>query len=174
MNTKPKTRLSKAEQRVAVAKDALKQLQYEKYTATKGVYIGHELETRVCKWVDGYDDAELSNAKEQLQPLLIKDKGLCKVCAKGALFLSAVRKFNKATVGDMSDENFKVAENIFGSTNFDLIEAAFEKWDYLRGNSTWNIPSLDAEAFGHKYDNDHDRLVAILKNIIKNNGTFKP
>lgn len=175
--TKNLPRLSKAEMRVIVAKDALAQLRHERYVATSGTYIGSELLQRIGgPEEDDFGDTCYRNWDSPLQALLLKDKGECDVCAKGALFLSAVRKFNSATVGDMiNDDNFKIAEKIFGIKQFDLIEAAFEGWTCtkMRNGSEGNpVPDWVLE-YEDIFPDPHDRLVAILKNIVKNNGTFK-
>lgn len=185
MKKPTKTRLSKAEMRVIVAKDALAQMKAEKYIATNGTYVGSELISRIG--IEGgerhpYDGGGSCyiNLEEPLQPLLLKDKGECRVCAKGALFLSAVRKFNSAKVGDVADDDdFKIAVKIFGLKQYDLIEAAFEGWDSTKERwdgteYTGNTSVPAATAFGDQYDGNTERLVAILKNIIKNDGTFKP
>jgi hypothetical protein len=164
-------KVSKAEQRVIIAKDALAQLKAERFIAQAGVYVGAELFDDLEKRSDFNDDA-------QAKPLLLKKETVpCRVCAKGALFLSAVRKYNKATIDDIACDVMTVAENIFGKKQFDQIEAAFEQWEETKSNNyedSDGIPAPKAYAFGMKYNDDTERLEAILKNIIKNKGTFKP
>lgn len=147
-------KLTKAQQRVAVAKDALAQLKAEKYKATSGVFIDSGFLNNLC----------YSDSTDQAQPVL-QNMGTCRLCAKGAIFLSTIRKYNKATVYELTHAHEDVSNDLFGQDNLDRIEAAFECWSHV---------SWKACDFGDKYINDHDRLVAILKNIIKNNGTFKP
>lgn len=151
-------RLTKAEKRVAVAKDALKQLHTEKYLAETGTYIGCNIDdTLGSDWRPDQAQKELKTMKP------------CSVCARGALLLSAVRKFNEATVSDVLQTKEWPSADLFGWEQLSLIEAAFELWEENGGK-----PMPKAFAFGNKFTNDHDRLVAILKNVIKNNGTFKP
>lgn len=164
MKNKPTKRLTITEKRVVVAKDALKQLKAERFVAQIGHYLGmditqalEEVEDRTC----------------QAQPYL-KDAKVCTVCAKGALLLSAIRKFNKATIRDVLNEDMSKPEKLFGEHNLDNMEAAFETWDCFSGSRYGQPVPVKVEQFGHNYDNAHDRLVAILKNVIKNNGTFKP
>jgi hypothetical protein len=168
-NPKKSVKVSKAEQRIAIAKDALAQLRAEMYLAESGTYIGSELTDEL--------DQQCDDDRDGAKPFLLKSKTPCRVCAKGALFLSTVRRYNKASVRDVMCDNMLVAENIFGHKQFDLIEAAFERWDhtvaYLEDKDESVVP-LDVQNFGAAYTDDTDRLVAILENIIKNKGTFKP
>lgn len=168
-------RLTKAEQRVAVAKDALQQLRLAKYIAETGTYVGEKFKLTIVdepSFRFNDDDCIVggSNWDDQAKPLLRSSSEPCAVCAKGALFLSTIRKFNKATVGDIVSENFTDTYKLFGKANMDLAEIAFERW------SCYGTDGKKGKArdFGYQYTHDHDRLVAILKNIIKNNGTFKP
>jgi hypothetical protein len=167
--------ISKAEMRVTIAKDALQQLKAEKIIAVSGSYYGTELIDELDKMVVKDDDNK--KYKVQAQPFLKKRVNPCRVCAKGALFLSAVRKYNKATLDDVMCEDLRVADKIFGSRQFDQIEAAFEQWETTKnrfGLAADGVDSITACAFGMKYEDERERLEAILKNIIKNNGTFKP
>lgn len=161
-------KVSKAEQRVIIAKDALNQLRAEKFIAQNGVYVGGELSHEL--------DMACKSDEDQARPLLLKTKVRCRVCAKGALFLSTIRKYNKATVADVLCDDFHVAEKIFGDKMFNQIEAAFEQWDHTKSPDFEGAgePAGAAYTFGIKYSDDTERLVAILKNIIKNKGTFKP
>ena len=172
MKKKPNNpaRVSKAEQRVVIAKDALNQLKLEKYIAQTGRYTSPNLSRELEEKANG-------DERQQAKPFLLKTTVSCEVCAKGALFLSAIRKYNNATVNAVMCDNMRVAENIFGKKQFDMIEACFEQWDITvtGGDGTVGDPVPDnVQNFGLAYVKNNHRLQAILKNIIKNKGTFKP
>lgn len=174
---KPKP--TKAERRVAIAKDVLAQLRLERYVATEGVYVDH----RVAELASTAPDKPLEKLLPQVKS--------CEVCALGACFLSAVRKYNDVKAGEIDDpETFMrydgsmMTEHMFNDTTMrtklarhftdaqtGLIESAFER---MPMGSLTDEGAADAIDFGHCYDTDHDRLVAIMKNIVKNDGTFKP
>lgn len=160
-----KKKLTKSEKRVLVAKDALKQIRAEKYMPTMEILFDSPPLTSLDRRI------LISSPESQLQPLL-KDQPPCEVCARGALLLSTVRKFNDYTTHELvfhKDENIR---DLFGSDRIDQIEAAFECWRWTSGVPHTN--SAKACRFGEGYSDPTERLVAILKNIIKNNGKFKP
>lgn len=150
-------KLTKAQMRVAVAKDALKQLATERYIARNMIFASTGFETSGLQ------------PNEQIQPLLRTHEEPCKVCARGALWLSSIRKFNHCTVNEFDNASEESSERLFGVVNLRRMEAAFELWE-----NTAQLDTRKERAFGLKYDNAHDRLVAILKNVIKNKGQFKP
>lgn len=174
-----KSKPTKAERRVAIAKDVLAQLRLERYVATEGVYVDYKV-------------AELASTApdKPLEKLLPQVKS-CEVCALGACFLSAVRKYNDVKAGDIdvpetwrshtgeeyTDHNFddgvmrdKLARH-FTKTQTNLIESAFE---CMPMGSLTRESAQSAISFGYLYEDSHSRLVAIMKNIVKNGGTFKP
>lgn len=166
-------KLSKAEKRVVIAKDALAQLRLNKWSARMGLYV---------QFGNGINVANKENA--QLCKILPKG-GKCEVCARGALFLSAVRKFNDFKVSqlelayeqdevrDIGSYEFRKYElGFFTRAQIKLIEAAFEGYDFI--SSSW--PKAVQDGCRHFYENftTQTRLEAILKNIVRNKGTFKP
>lgn len=186
MATKTKTlsKMTKAEARVAIAKDALAQLRSRKYDAVGGIYVEFDKNLDLPDWGDSSTE---SNRKANQQVCnLIPKMGTCTVCARGALFLSTIRKFNHFTLGDWDrsggysdgcnrDTIETVEDRYFTDKQLSLIESTFEG-EMFRKNDT---ELSDREYnncinFYSKYSSDHDRLVAILKNIIKNEGAFVP
>ena len=97
-----------------------------------------------------------------------------------------VRKENNVLLGDLQDDDIReeVSEKLFNKKNLDLIEAAFEQWTYFDkfdkeyisidyGDDTIKVvPEL--VKFCKRYPDKTDRLKAIVKNAIKNEGVFKP
>lgn len=120
----------------------------------------------------------------------------CSCCALGGMFMSCTLYNNNTTVEDLCyagadigdvilEEGDKSLPNglnkFFSVAQLKLIEQTFEG-DQGAINSgmddgTGEIIdkfSPQAEAFYTKYKKPKDRLIAIMQNIVKNNGTFKP
>lgn len=152
-----------AQRRVIIAEDALQQLKIGKFIATPGTYVN------ACELAD---EAELKG-EVQLNTLLHNPtlKSSCDVCARGALLLSAVRHRNDCTIDDggTTSEDSWVREF---SEQQEVIEAAFEDYEYDGDNENGN---LWCNKFLSKKERDNatTRLELILKNIIRNKGTFK-
>ena len=136
--------------------------------------------------------------------LCIFHSATCEACAIGACFLSIVNKINKLDIGNSEKEFslreiYCHLIKVFSKQQIILIENSFEcgsgglringyngklKFNQLViGRGVYNELkdtkiSYDllnkAISFGRNYQKSEDRLVAIMKNIIKNNGVFKP
>ncbi len=151
---------------VDIAKDVIKWIRARKLNINNaGSYI--------C----GDVNCEL-NSDDQVQPHLPALRESCSVCAKGAIFLSYIELKNEITFDSLDLDRFGSKSSVnadgericdllggaFTPDQLDLIECAFECWD----------DDVLAEAFGEKYDDPGKRMTAICRNIIKNNGVFKP
>lgn len=163
----------KQQERVEVLKDAIKQLQVKSIIAKAHntfIDLDGTHKDRIRNLSIVLDDDYEFNA---FMDKIITPKNPCTVCAKGAIVLSAIRKFNNCSVEDARSLEYGVsarAHNILGQKNADLIEQYFEnKYDKLHYDSTKKI-----DRWAKRYPNDKDRLIAIFKNAIKNKGTFKP
>ncbi len=166
-NTKFKS-LTPAEKRVAIAKDVIQQVLARRYKLQNMTYV------------DTDDESQIINK----EILTSKKPPICTVCAKGALVCSTVRLFNKFS-GD-SDDLFSQVEPVlrrnFGRSNGDMIEVAFEKWTLWeygneksrQGACLSESQANKARSFGCKHRSMRKRVIAIMKNIIANNGEFKP
>jgi len=108
----------------------------------------------------------------------------CRVCALGACFLSVIKLDNKflGSWRDLIRAGEEISDRLgdfFDMDQLKLIENAFELgrgW-FTSDGSVNRLEGLDvtrAVQFGERYDKDENRLKAIMKNIIKNGGTFKP
>ncbi len=178
--------LTKIEQkRVDVLKDAIAQIRAESYNVMSGTgYVNQDNSSRlngeikalvqICELIEGKDASEVEFKK--YFDKLITPKKPCQVCAKGALLLSGIRKFNNFTLEDALNDGLDDAAGnnggtyaIFGKENADRMEAYFEGNDPCvydeDGNCTqWN----------DNYSDDEEILIAIFQNAIANRGTFKP
>lgn len=168
---------TKAQQRVAIAKDVLLQLQSKFYTPRTGVYVKLQGPTM-----------ELYNLNPRLDQAFqeMKEEGVtCKVCGIGACFVSLVnlgnevptqysfqREWSNGANVD-TDLMWKQMGKVFPKVQQSMIENAFEISTNHGRSSSANRER--ARAFGTRYDGDaRKRLIAIMENIIENKGFFKP
>lgn len=164
--------LPKDKQKVIIAKDVIAQLNANKYVASKGNWIkalvGHNLEGSVR---DNFDEIES-----------------CTVCALGACLLSAVKYKNELEFSDLNNNSFtqnsKVANlftSIFTPSELKIIEGAFEGGNnaYTKMSFKVTAPKTTGEEltkfhkFYNSYENDDQRLRALMQGIIDNNGEVK-
>lgn len=185
------SRLNAAEKRIALAKDVIKQLNAEKLIAkSSNGYAKLKI-----PGIFSYQEKSFEN-KIQLQTLLKEDDKIkCTVCGIGSIFICDIMNRDKYSIshsGELSrvdDEDIYLRLKIFPILQLNLIETAFEKrvvndrTDKLNSYEFKNIYSLNfiptklgkrAIDFGRKFKRDKDRLIAIMENIIKNKGEFKP
>jgi len=162
--------MTKSEKRVQIAQDVLKRLQF--LNVQRGQYI--DIQKPLYKEIT-----------EDLQKHLTcgaKLEKKCDVCAKGAMFLSYVRFYDKYTLEDVAwyyedGENYAAngaditfaMTDIFDREQLDLIEQYFESSKSV----CWNNP-CHQHFYADKYPDAKDRLRAIMKNIVRNKGIFKP
>ncbi|KKN74685.1 hypothetical protein LCGC14_0388870 [marine sediment metagenome] len=178
---------TKAQLRVEIAKDVLKQIKAKKITIECGAYFTYK--TKKGAQYKG----------RQLQEVLPKLKE-CKVCALGSLFYSHIIKNNDFKISanglggtDLNGHGDRLRNSILGfsEAQLELIECAFESNDYYmmcseRGtysgkviSSAISYRSTHDLSNGSVFDkdpkkNDKPALIHIMKNVIKNKGTFKP
>jgi len=172
------------EKRVIIAKDVIAALNAKRYAAKRKVYVE-------------FMDPLSFEASDQLDKV-IKDKK-CDVCAIGAVFISAVDRFDNlkcedvvihtrsASTMEFHFEQFGDRLGINGITSsgimnymtdfFDrnqlrLMEAAFECENIACYLDTQIINR--AIEFGRAESNIENRLIKIMQNVIENDGTFNP
>lgn len=171
-------KLGKKAKRVAIAKDVIKQIEAKRLVPESG--MGY-LQPRDYNL--DLDEFNVSTTVD-LQIGAVLAGQTCDVCALGALFMSTIDIRDKATCesltiehpADIDQEDIHTyLEDIFSKEQLYLIEDAFESY----GNSyeeDYEVVDITDRAcnFGLKYSKADKRLVAIMKNIILNEGTFKP
>ncbi len=168
------------ERRIEVLKDALLQVKNKLYKVERRTYV---LLSPTLQSIQ--NDITFERSKDlSAQECLLKDKKPCTVCAKGAVFLSLVRKENKVKMSVLDDNDVREEKSnkLFGQKNMDRMEAAFEKYIYMDSDGGLSSYSNGGERkkdvvmynFVKKYPNTKDRLIAILKNAIRHDGIFKP
>jgi hypothetical protein len=158
-------KLPRAEKAIIVAHDVIQQIRQECLRIARGSYLF------VTEPITAGDE---DSAKDNLCQI----GKACLVCAKGALFLGAIGRVNRATVGDVLNAGDMemverlTHERIFTKRNLDLIECAFERMDVQ--DSFSNKVADEAVEFGSEFNSSRECLVGIMLNIIRNDGTFVP
>jgi hypothetical protein len=138
--------LPKAEQRVALATDALAWLEAGGLVAKTGLYV-HPVDISV----------HVSRAmwKAQARDTVI---GPCNVCGLGALLISKIVRSDGCTVGELLVRP--------GSLAYEKLEEHFSFGQLA------NIDTAFERHWTKRYPDPKSRLAAILENIIRNGGTF--
>jgi hypothetical protein len=165
--------LSAKEKRLAIMTDILDSLIYETYIPKTNIYIAvHN---------DSHSDLDIKSNPDVE----------CSVCAIGGMMISLCKIFNSYTYNDidyiMGPGNFNnlkfSIKQYFSKYQLRLIEDCFESSGYSSSrfipNKEFsvkfiNISSYIGEIFAEIYPNEKDRLLAIVHNIIYNDGIFKP
>ncbi len=162
---------SKAERRVIIAQDVLKHIVTKEYFINKGAYLRLPEELFIFK-----------NVKKKLQSLF-GQINQCKVCALGAIFMSKCSINDGQILGDSvldyrGDDTlyYTSLRKHFSNRQLVLIESAFEMEDDMSSMSRYQggIDCIKSIAFGKNFSDSPERLTAIMNNLIKNKGTFKP
>jgi len=155
--------LTKAEKKIAIAKDVLTQLKIKKYKANSGSYI------KLNDYKFGMEDDVQYNF----------DKIKCDVCALGSAAMSCIKYTNNVKFKDVyfSEDNiFKELIKIFTKKELVLMEYCFEgfEYDFIGMSYNWRILLFKKEiektrSFYEKYTDSDKRLKAIMNIVIKNN-----
>lgn len=167
MKTKPFSKLTKAQKRVAIAKDAIKQIREKRMRVAHGEYI------IFC----GMEPIRQGN----VDVVALSKKRPCKVCQIGQAIVSGIRLFNTCTTrSDISPDSAReMVTTWFNAKNASLMEVAFEGYTYagpcgIGPRLIDDFERAKAISFHRKHKSHSTRSIAIWKNIILNNGTFKP
>lgn len=166
------SRLSRKQQRIAIAKDVLERLKTTQYRPESGV------------WVEGH-----SIDDDSLQKHVTKGRA-CTVCALGGIIASYAFFANRLTFDSMGGVSLYATDSrisrVFGKDRLRAIEHAFERGggafdegafpDYKESSDGYSGESKTANRlrrFGERYDSDLSRFHAIFRNIVRNDGEFK-
>lgn len=156
-------KLTKPEKRVVIAQDVINYINIKKFKPRAGNYvtsIGYSLTGDIQSQFD-----EIEN---------------CHVCALGGCLLSTVKYTNKVKFEDLfyftSDSDIAdTLSSIFSQNQLYLIEKAFEGSGIFVGYDGNQKESDRAKQFYYSHLADtNKRLIAIMENIIKNQGRFRP
>lgn len=168
--------------RVLIAKEVIKTIKDSRFSAQGGTFITvHDHRLGVGDRADSVQELFLRGE--------IPD---CAGCAQGALLLACTLWNNKDTyadtlndgpwsdapvLGQMIRDRKQIKNGLntfFSREQLILIEQAFEWGDGFFGKSYRSSNSNAAILFGKKIDDPEGRLLAIMRNIVRNKGTFKP
>lgn len=163
---------SPAQQRVTIAKDVISELRSGRFRASSGLYF----EASGFKADDALDYAE---PEDELSDVLTRvDK--CNVCALGAVFVCGVQRADNLTVqgagGYQQKDMHEYLSRFFSVSQLHLIETAFEKGEVGSRGDVETEEAVAAVGFWRNLTtpNPENRMLAIMENIIRNNGKFKP
>jgi len=122
----------------------------------------------------------------------IKSQKCCEVCAKGALLLSSIIKYNSVSTAELKSVTLKshgrmvaamelkVIKDIFPQVFLDVIEILYERNEDRMWLEHINTVSSDCYFALVKYAKEHFsevdkfRLIEILQSIVDNNGEVPP
>jgi len=168
-----------AARRVLVAQDVIAQIKAKRFTAETGT------------WTDmrAPGTSQLEHDASFQETFLDNPGVKCQCCAVGSLFLGCTLFTNKIENAEV-DDNWELGallferhkfgngfEKLFSLKQLGLIEAAFEGETNFFQDDDWGVSDKEYSAatdFYLNHVNAEKRLIAIMKNIIANKGTFKP
>lgn len=202
VSAKPYSRMTKAERKVAIAKDVIASLHAMTVRSGFGYIVeqGDKINIPVLREF-GIDD----------QLIARKAKEKCTVCARGAMMLCKIDKFNHFTFDKCvsgsswhnpaenfdditQDDTAAALADAFTEDELQDIEACFElciadnkedefenDYNYYNyyggfsgGKSSYDKAYDKYQRHWEAIDDDKDRLMAIMQNIIDHKGEFKP
>jgi hypothetical protein len=146
-------KMSPEKKRVTIAKDTIAALKTNKVCATVRVYLGESARSN--------GDKLSNNAR-------------CQACALGSMFVGLTTRVKDLSV---KVDNFRQhLVEYFSPIQLKVIESAFEGgMHYSDIHNLYGDNYHDkAVRYKYAYTDLEERLIAIMENIIKNNGEFKP
>jgi hypothetical protein len=152
--------MTQAERRVAIAKEVIANIHASRLNVRSRygyVVPNSDLLPNGLESVAGGTDKAIAE----------KYKQTCTVCARGAMMLCKVAKFNNYAWNIYgcvdSWDTFEALADAFTEDELWDIEQAFEQVEKNYDHTPW----MDI-------DDDTDRLLAIMQNIVDHKGTFQP
>jgi hypothetical protein len=168
--------MSRSKRRIAIIKDVIAQL---KTQSTPDIISNNSYVSTESEVLDFFDLlGSLGHGEEKAGQYLDIITGSCEVCALGSIFLGKINQ-SKTTVNDMysmlysdgiHDRDIIIGEleDIFGKRQLNMIECAFELHDISEELNEESVQKC--LEFGNKHFKTKNRLLAILKNMLKNKG----
>lgn len=176
--------MTDTEKRIAIAKDVLAQLAIGRLEANHSYLTSDVVERFIRDAVSPDDD---------LKRAVVAEKN-CQACALGSLFVSAAGLSPKPLTvednwskepedrwGEVSPTTMTdYLSDVFTVAQLWLIEDAYETMNMYGYEDEGGGEYNDAEAvqaaihFGKGFEDDRWRLMAIMENIVKNDGEFRP
>jgi len=178
-----------AEKRVLIAKDVIAQIKLGRFKAATQTWVTPNVRRKPGFDYSGGVNLPLEFGHDAPVRELFLDKKIesCDCCALGAMFMSCTLYNNNQTAEDFEEEvSWEFDERVeghhggfsnglhkfFSRAQLQLIEASYEG-----GAGAFEGPMSKRAAVDgwmNALPNNKKRLVAIMENIIENNGTFVP
>lgn len=173
--------LTAEEKRVTLAQDVLESIRARRLLAYTSCWM------QLPSTEGGYsqylkDEEILGKLDPQTDLQEIVNTRVCKVCALGAIFAETVRTRDKFKIADITDTVLlypdiqKYLSDLFDNEQLMYIEFAYEG-----GSGQFKDRNIEDESlkerlytYYNQYENDEDRMIVIMENIITNKGTFVP
>lgn len=172
--------------RVLIAKDVIAQIKAGRYKATTQAWVRPTIENIDDYYGIGTNLVNAFGYDAPVRELFLSNKiQSCDCCALGAMFMSCTLYNNNQTAENFDNEvDWGFDERVEGFMGFSnglhkffsraqlkLIEAAYEG-----GNGAFEAQRSKRKVYAwiDKLSDNKKRLVAIMENIIENNGTFVP
>ena len=165
-----------AEKRVQIAQDVLDAIEQHTLLATKGTMFSSSLWSRLQAMKKTCPEAEVQTVLEEQET--------CAVCAKGALFVAAITRYDNFKCRDVPPNSFyggaqqnqlavQGLSPFFSKEQLNEIEIAFEGAVayYLKDYSD-PIQLAKLLNFNDVSASPHERMRKIMQNIVDNKGTF--
>ena len=196
--TKPKpfSKLSKKDKKITICQDVINQIKTKKIAVTQGTYFTLPVSNDLSKTEGKELQTILKETKEPCEACAIGSIFLCDIIKRDNFAVKSehvdqmhefdwvgskmVAKVSKTEIDIRSDEMVDKMSDYFSELELRLIETAFEREVItdvdrkLTDEDGWDTDlALKAISFGDRYEKDENRLIGIMKNVIKN-GEFKP
>ncbi len=162
-------RMTDAQKRIAIAKDVIKQVNAKRIKPTRGIYLETKFAGSKITIADVGLEMELKALYENMPS--------CNACALGSMFVCAVSKFNNLSIEEHINDGRKIEydKNVYDTIKVQEIYYG-RPTEYL--GQFFSTAQLDELERAFEADKSWDprssteRLIAIMKNIIRNKGTF--
>lgn len=168
---------------VDLARDVIKWIDAKRIVACPGTYLGgeelddieYDIEFNAGKTLVGGEEVTGDTSLKDIFP-----KIKCDVCAIGGLLYSYIDRFNQVNLDEIVGSDsmaIKKLSSYFSEGQLRLMETAFEgeiiDSGYFREHeyNTYVISNLGKHFYSNYADSDQ-RLKAIMRNVIRNNGKF--
>lgn len=173
-------KMSPARKRVAIAKDVIAAIEEKEITAATGIYINDKDLWPTKTFFNSKNTVSVvrRNIDKQVRDIFVEEYVPdCTACAVGSLFICAVKRYDKITIGQMGSfrrsDLTRYLNKFFSKTQLNSIEVAFET-PYGTKRNIAIFSDDKSRLFGSKFKTAKLRMVGIMKNIIANDGEFIP
>lgn len=180
--------LSKPEQRVAIAKDVIASVKKGFYNA-ESTYLTLPSEVEMKVWTTDsltHDAIPTKLGERDVQSHFNEMNG-CTVCGVGSCLVSLVKFTNNVNFFDLlqgDSDIWKRLTKYFSLSQLHMIEAIFEDNSGYGTTKAISLGYSPSEKIAEELNQcratllypfeKNERLIAIMNNIVRNNGTFKP